>query len=56
MAIDYIIGRKLGMSRIFDNQGLDYPVTIVEAGPCAVMQIKSIEKEGYSATQIGFLS
>jgi large subunit ribosomal protein L3 len=55
MAIDYIIGRKLGMSRIFDNQGLDYPVTIVEAGPCSVTQIKSVEKEGYSATQIGFL-
>ena len=55
MAINFIIGRKLGMTRIFDNQGLDYPVTIVEAGPCAITQIKSVEVEGYSAVQIGFL-
>jgi len=54
MNIDFIIGRKLGMTRIFDNHGSDYPVTIVEAGPCAVTQIISDEKEGYSSVQIGF--
>ena len=55
MSINFIIGRKLGMTRIFDNLGLDYPVTIVEAGPCTVTQVKSVDKEGYASVQIGFL-
>ena len=55
MAIDFIIGRKVGMTRIFDDVGSDYPVTIVEAGPCEITQIKSIEKEGYSSIQMGYL-
>jgi len=55
MAVDFIIGRKVGMTRIFDDVGLDYPVTIVEAGPCDVTQINSVDKEGYSSVQIGFL-
>ena len=55
MAIDFILGRKLGMTRVFDDLGFDYPVTIVEAGPCKVTQIKSDEKDGYSSIQIGFL-
>ena len=55
MAIDFIIGRKVGMTRIFDDLGSDYPVTIVEAGPCEITQIKSIENEGYSSIQIGYL-
>ena len=54
MAIDFLIGRKLGMTRVFDDFGMDYPVTIVEAGPCFVSQIKTLEKEGYSSVQIGF--
>ena len=54
MAIDFIIGRKLGMTRIFDDMGFDYPVTIVEAGPCPVLQVKSEETDGYSAVQLGF--
>ena len=41
MAVDFIIGRKVGMTRIFDDLGTDYPVTIIEAGPCEVTQIKS---------------
>ena len=45
MAVDFIIGRKVGMTRIFDDLGADYPVTIIEAGPCEVTQIKSIENE-----------
>ncbi len=55
MAVDFIIGRKVGMTRIFDDMGFDYPVTIVEAGPCEVTQIKSADKEGYASVQIGFL-
>ena len=55
MAVDFIIGRKIGMTRIFDDVGFDYPVTIVEAGPCEVTQIKSVVKEGYASVQMGFL-
>jgi len=55
MAVDFIIGRKIGMTRIFDDVGFDYPVTIVEAGPCDVTQINSVDKEGYASVQIGFL-
>ena len=55
MAVDFIIGRKVGMTRIFDDIGTDYPVTIIEAGPCEITQIKSVEKEGYSSIQMGFM-
>ena len=55
MAVDFIIGRKVGMTRIFDDLGTDYPVTIIEAGPCEITQIKSVENEGYSAIQMGFM-
>jgi len=54
MAINFLIGRKLGMTRVFDDIGLDYPVTILEAGPCSVTQIKTVEKEGYTSVQLGF--
>ena len=54
MAIDFLIGRKMGMTRIFDSFGTDYPVTILEAGPCAVTQVKTAEKDGYSSVQLGF--
>lgn len=49
-----ILGRKLGMSQIFTPEGEVIPVTVVEAGPCPVVQIKTTEKDGYSAIQIGF--
>jgi len=55
MAIDFIIGQKIGMTRIFDDLGSDYPVTIIQAGPCEITQIKSIENEGYSSIQMGYL-
>ena len=55
MIVKFIIGRKIGMTRIFDKMGFDYPVTIVEAGPCEVTQIKSVDKEGYSSVQMGFM-
>ena len=49
-----IIGRKIGMTQIFDEIGNVIPVTIVEAGPCPVVQIKTQEIDGYSAVQLGF--
>lgn len=49
-----IIGRKAGMSQIFDEAGRVIPVTVIEAGPCVVVQKKSVEKDGYEAVQLGF--
>ena len=49
-----LIGRKLGMTRIFTEKGRSIPVTVLEAGPCAVIQVKDEETDGYSAVQIGF--
>lgn len=49
-----LIGRKVGMTQIFDDDGVAFPVTVIEAGPCYVTQIKTEEKEGYSSVQIGF--
>ncbi len=50
----FILGLKLGMSQIFDEKGNVIPVTVIKAGPCYVTQIKTKEKDGYSAVQIGF--
>lgn len=49
-----IIGRKIGMTQIFDEIGNVIPVTVVEAGPCPIVQIKTSEIDGYSAVQLGF--
>ena len=49
-----IIGRKIGMTQIFDEKGKVIPVTVIEAGPCVVAQIKSVETDGYNAIQLGF--
>lgn len=49
-----IIGRKLGMSQVFTQDGTVIPVTVILAGPCPVVQVKTAEKDGYSAVQIGF--
>jgi large subunit ribosomal protein L3 len=49
-----IIGKKLGMTQIFEESGVVVPVTVVEAGPCAVVQVRTPEKEGYQAVQLGF--
>lgn len=49
-----ILGRKLGMTQIFDQSGNVVPVTVVQAGPCPVIQKKTVEKDGYSAVQLGF--
>ena len=50
-----IIGRKIGMTRVFDDAGKSVPVTVVVAGPCSVTQIKTEKTDGYDAVQIGFL-
>jgi large subunit ribosomal protein L3 len=52
--IQGMIGKKLGMSQIFDETGLAHPVTVLEVGPCVVTQIKTPERDGYSAIQLGF--
>ena len=49
-----IIGKKVGMTQIFDEQGKVVPVTVIEAGPCKVVQKKTEEKEGYASVQLGF--
>ncbi len=49
-----IIGRKIGMTQIFDEAGAVIPVTVIEAGPCTVTQIKTLQKDGYEAIQLGF--
>ena len=49
-----IIGRKVGMTQIFDEKGAVIPVTVIEAGPCPVVQIKTVETDGYDAVQLGF--
>ena len=49
-----LIGKKIGMTQIFDENGAAVPVSLIEAGPCFVTQIRSVEKEGYSAVQLGF--
>lgn len=49
-----ILGRKLGMTRVFDSDGVSVPVTVIQAGPCPVMQVKNLEKDGYNALQIAF--
>ena len=49
-----IIGKKIGMTQIFDEQGKVVPVTVIEAGPCKVVQKKTVEKEGYASVQLGF--
>ena len=49
-----LIGRKIGMTQIFDEVGAAVPVTLIEAGPCYVTQVRIPEKEGYAAVQLGF--
>ena len=49
-----IIAKKIGMTQIFDENGKVIPVTVVEAGPCVVVQVKTVENDGYAAVQLGF--
>lgn len=49
-----ILGRKLGMTQVFDESGRMFPVTVIEAGPCCVVQVKTMEKDGYEAVKVAF--
>ncbi|MGI9570367.1 MAG: 50S ribosomal protein L3 [Desulfobulbia bacterium] len=49
-----ILGKKLGMTRVYDELGVSIPVTVVEAGPCTIIQVKTTDQEGYNAIQVGF--
>ena len=49
-----IIGKTIGMTQIFDEVGNVIPVTVIEAGPCVVVQKKTVENDGYDAVQLGF--
>jgi len=49
-----LLGKKIGMTRVFDDTGASIPVTVIEAGPCTVMQVKSIDSDGYDSLQLGF--
>ena len=49
-----ILGKKVGMTSIYDDKGHQVPVTVIEAGPCQVLQVKSIQSDGYNAVQLGF--
>jgi large subunit ribosomal protein L3 len=51
-----LLGRKVGMTQIFDEAGTAIQVTVIEAGPCHVLQVRSVEKDGYEAVQLGFLN
>ena len=52
--ISEILGKKLGMTQVYDAQNVLVPVTVVEAGPCSVVQVKTVATDGYNAVQIGF--
>lgn len=52
--VNGIIGEKLGMTQVFTSDGSAVPVTVIEAGPCAVVQVKTKEKDGYNAVQLSF--
>lgn len=51
----FILGKKVGMTQVFDENGLAIPVTVLEAGPCTVVQKKTVENDGYQAVRIGFV-
>lgn len=52
--VNGIIGRKVGMTQIFEDSGKAIPVTVIQAGPCPIVQLKTQEKDGYQAVQLGF--
>lgn len=52
--VDAILGKKIGMTQVFNEDGTVTPVSVIEAGPCIVTQLKSVETDGYTAVQVGF--
>src|SRR5215468_11574414 len=53
--VNGILGKKIGMTQVFDDQGNVHPVTVLQAGPCVITQIKRANKDGYEAAQIGLV-
>lgn len=51
----FILGKKIGMTQVFNESGLSIPVTVIEAGPCTVIQKKTLESDGYNAIKVGFV-
>lgn len=49
-----LLGKKIGMTRVYDDKGTVVPVTVVQAGPCAITQVKTVDSDGYNAVQLGF--
>src|SRR5215468_2892155 len=55
MAITGILGKKIGMTQVFDEKGEVHPITVLQAGPCVITQLKTAAKDGYDAAQIGLV-
>jgi len=55
MAVTGILGRKIGMTQVFDERGDVHPITVIKAGPCVITQLKTMQKDGYDAAQIGLV-
>src|ERR1700732_3889470 len=55
MSVTGILGKKIGMTQVFDEKGDVHPITVLQAGPCVITQVKSAAKDGYDAAQIGLV-
>src|SRR6185312_5132629 len=55
MSVVGILGKKVGMTQLFDDKGDIHPVTVLKAGPCVITQLKTLAKDGYDAAQIGYV-
>src|SRR6476469_7615417 len=55
MSVSGILGKKIGMTQMFDDRGDVHPVTVLKAGPCVFTQLKTLAKDGYDAAQIGYV-
>ena len=55
MAVTGILGKKIGMTQMFDDKGDVHPVTVLQAGPCVITHLKTLAKDGYDAAQIGLV-
>src|ERR1700731_3560064 len=55
MAVTGILGKKIGMTQVFDEKGDVHPITVLQAGPCVVAQLKTLARDGYDAAQIGLV-
>src|SRR5258708_22792414 len=53
--VNGILGKKIGMTQVYDDQGNVHPVTVLQAGPCVITQLKRVNKDGYDSAQIGFV-